>query len=389
MLPAALLSLEPRDEGRWAPRYLGSRDEVWVAHAISYHGDLVDMPFDTVARAWCDRIEPALRASGVARKPAMGVKHLLDGVFRTEIRASLPPPRIREVLFEAAARGGTRDEVLARAGVELGLRSEEIEAGLFADRPGERILVAPEQVPSARELVGAYNLALVQGLLLRSDRVRVEVSEMVRSVVRYAKLRGLLATFAAVERGGLRMEASGPLALFRHTLKYGHALAMFFPVLVSTPSYRLDALCTVQGDERHVVVRAGDPVPRTHAIPRDADSAIERALVRDVRQLGTWEIERETEVVRAGHRLFFPDFTLTRGADRVLVEIVGYHTREYLERKTEALRAAADRKLIVCVEESLDCGDGAALGGKVLFFRRRVNAQRLLHVAEALVQGRA
>ena len=92
--------------------------------------------------------------------------------------------------------------------------------------------------------------------------------------------------------------------------------------------------------------------------------------------------------MRAGHRLFFPDFTLTRGAHRVLVEIVGYHTREYLERKTEALRATADRKLIVCVEESLDCGDGAALGGKVLFFRRRVDAQRLLHVAEALVRGR-
>ena len=62
---------------------------------------------------------------------------------------------------------------------------------------------------------------------------------MVRSVVRYAKLRGLLATFAVAERGGLRMEASGPLALFRHTLKYGHALAMFFPVLVSTPSFGL------------------------------------------------------------------------------------------------------------------------------------------------------
>lgn len=387
MLPAALLSLEPRGEGGWAPRYLGARDEVWVARALSYHADLVSMPFETVARAWSDKIEPALRASGVARKPAMGVRHLLERAFRTEVHAALPPQRIREVVFETAARGGSRDEVLARASAELGLRVEDIEAGLFADRPEERILVAPDHAPSARELVGAYNLALVQGLLLRSDRVRVEVSEMARSVVRYAKLRGLLATFAVAERGGLRMEASGPLALFRHTLKYGHALAMFFPVLVSTPSFRLDALCTVKGDERHVVVCAGDPVPRTHAIPRETDSAIERALVRDVRRLGTWEIERETDVVRAGHRLFFPDFTLTRGAHRVLVEIVGYHTREYLERKSEALRAAANRKLIVCVEESLDCGEGVAPGGTVLFFRRRVDAQRLLHVADMLVQG--
>ena len=167
------------------------------------------------------------------------------------------------------------------------------------------------------------------------------------------------------------MDASGPLSLFRHTLKYGHALATFFPVLVSTPSFQLDARCTIKGDERRVVVRAGDPVPRTHAIPRDTDSAIARALVRDVRRMGTWEIARETEVVRAGRRLFFPDFTLTRGAHRVLVEIVGYHTREYLECKTAALRAAADRKLIVCVEESLDCGGGAALGGTVLGGARR------------------
>jgi hypothetical protein len=49
--------------------------------------------------------------------------------------------------------------------------------------------------------VEQYNLALVQGLLQRSEHVRVEIREHVRAVVRFAKLAGLLCTYAPAERG--------------------------------------------------------------------------------------------------------------------------------------------------------------------------------------------
>jgi len=382
LLPAALLSLDAVGDGFSSPRYLRSRDEVWVRRAAGEYADLVGQSRAAVERAWTERVEPALRAAGASRFSALGLKHILDRTYQSEVRAAAAPERIRDVVFPLAARGGSREDVLERASEELRITAREIDTGLFADRADAKILVAPRAETSAAELVLAYNLALVQGLLLRAERVRVDVTESVRAVVRYAKLRGLLATFTVSDEGGTRMDASGPLALFRNTLKYGRALATFFPTLTATPTYRLEARCQLAGRSALVRVATGDPVPRVHALPRESDSAVERALVRDVRRLGTpWTIERETTVLRAGSRLFFPDFTLVRGTERVLVEVVGYYTPEYLARKCESLRLARAPRLIVCVDDALDCGEGGFASTTVLRFRKRVDAVRLLELA--------
>ncbi len=383
MLPAALLSLDAVGDG-FAPRYLRSRDEVWVRRAAGEYADLAGQPRAAVTRAWAERVEPALLSAGASRSSALGIKHILDRTYRSEVRAAAAPERIRDVVFPLAARGGSREEVLARAAAELRITAREVDEGLFADRVDARVLVPPRAPPSAGEMVLAYNLALVQGILLRAERVRVEVTESVRAVVRYAKLRGLLATFTVPSEGWTRMDASGPLSLFRNTLKYGRALATFYPTLTATPRYRLQARCRLGGRSVVVRVETGDPVLRVHALPRESDSAVERALVRDVRRLGTaWAIERETTVLRAGSSLFFPDFTLVRGNERVLVEIVGYYTPEYLTRKCECLRLARAPRLIVCVDDALDCGEGALGSTTVLRFRKRVDAARLLEVAES------
>jgi predicted nuclease of restriction endonuclease-like RecB superfamily len=89
--------------------------------------------------------------------------------------------------------------------------------------------------------------------------------------------------------------------------------------------------------------------------------------------------------VRAGKRLFFPDFTFSRGSQTVHAEIVGYYTREYLARKTAALEAAGMRNLVICVDDALDCGEAAfAAGGRILRYRRRVDARALLSAVESV-----
>jgi predicted nuclease of restriction endonuclease-like RecB superfamily len=356
-----------------------------MRRALAEYRDLAGIARANVDRAWLERIEPRLLAEGATYAAAHGVKHLLDRRFPARVGSAVAPERIREVVFGIAAAGGDRADVLDRAASELGVTAEKVDAWLFADRAAERLLAKPAEEPTPSAMVLEYNLALVQGLLLRAVRLRVVLSESLRAVVRYAKLRGLLAAFREVEDGRTSMEASGPLSLFRNTLKYGRALAGFFPVLTTTPTFLLDAACRVRGRRVLVRVQTGDPLPRAQALPREHDSAVERALTRDVRRLGTgWRLERESAVLRAGARLVFPDFTLRRGDTRVLVEIVGYYTREYLERKAASLRSAGAPHLIVCVDDALDCGEIRFDGASVLRFRRRVDAARLLAMADAL-----
>jgi len=319
-----------------------------------------------------------------------------------QVVAAARPIEIRRVLFERAGLGASRQEAIDQTARELGISPDQVLPGLFADRPGERQVQDPENAPEPQQMIELYNLELVQSLLARSEQVATLVRENVRSVVRFAKLKGLLCSYSIAGEGTM-IELSGPLSLFRNTTKYGNALASFFPSLVATPGWSLVASCMLHpapwDEEREegeppplrryrFAIDASAPIHRTHTLPSDADSAVERRLVRAVRRAKRgWEIRRETTAVSVGPSVFFPDFKLVRGDRQVLVEIVGYYTPEYLETKLHKLREANLRDFIVCIDRRLACDDGDMVADRVLRYERKVDAAALLDVADRLVQG--
>jgi predicted nuclease of restriction endonuclease-like RecB superfamily len=336
------------------------------------------------------RVRAIAHDHGVTARVADGALHLLSRRFKAKVKSVVEPREARRVVFEESAHGDIFDRgaVLRRAAARLSVTVDAVEASLFADRPAARQIVAPAAPSLPNEAIEAYNLALVQGLLLLSERVVVDVREHVRAVVRFAKLTGLLCTCSAQENG-TRLEISGPLSILRQTTRYGFSLATFFPAVVSTAQFQLEALCILRGEPRHVTIEATDRIARTHKLPRDADSAVERALARDVRRIGgPWTLEREADAIPVGHRLFFPDFTLRRPGAAVLVEIVGFYTPEYLRSKLEVLRQARDYPVIACIDESLACADGD-VPATVLRYKRRVDARELLRVADTIAGGGA
>jgi predicted nuclease of restriction endonuclease-like RecB superfamily len=382
LLPRNLLSYRIRD-GNVVPLYLTHRDEVWVRLVLEELDALVGRTRGDADRILEEKARRLAADHGVAPTAVAAVRHLLEKLWRTRVAAAAPPAEIRRVVYELAADVSVRrDEILGRAASTLGIRSEEVTGGLFADRPSERRIVAPDREPSTREIVERHNLALVQGLLLRSEHMVAHVRAHANSVVRFAKLHGLLCTYA-MDPDGTEITLSGPLALFRHTLKYGLALATFFPALVVTPGWSLHATCHLGTGSVRLQADASHPIAATHSLPRDTDSLVEKRLVQDFRRLGSrWSIRRETAALQAGRRAFFPDFTLEAEGARVYVEIVGFYTPEYLESKLRALREARLANVVVCIDESLACADEDIRADEIVRFRRRVEADRLLEAAE-------
>jgi uncharacterized protein len=394
-VPDALHACSPNTPTLVRPRYLRARDEVWVHRALTEYRDRAGQPRAAFDTAWAAQVEPRLQAAGAGLRGARGLKQLLDRTSKDQVPCTVLPETIRAHVFPLAATGLDRAEVFEQAGIALGLHAESAEAGLFADRLGARLVQGSQLAQGAQARAGAgagtaaewverYNLALVQGLLMRCEYLTVELLEAIRSVVRYAKLRGLLALFFH-EPERVRIELSGPLALFRNTLKYGRTLANFFPAVCVAPGYRAYARCRLDTGTVTVVVASGDPIARTHVLPRDVDSAVERALIRDLRRVGApWSVSRETAALRAGNHLFFPDLTLTLGDRRVFVEVVGFYTQEYLERKLAAVAAAGLRNLVLCVDESLPVTAEIPGAAAYLRYRRRVDAAALLALVSEL-----
>jgi len=387
MLPDRLIELQVVDEATHAPSWLSSRDEVWLRPLCdemeAFAGRNV-AGMESRMKALADQLA---RRHGVGTRRVEGVWTVERRRWRKEIDAPVDPDRIRSVVFDFAARHD-RGEALARSARVLGIDPAAISRYLFADRDGERILFPPESAASPSTLIEAYNLALAQALLARAIRIKVRVRSDARHVLSYAKLLGLMAAF--VERDdGVEIELSGPLSLFHETTKYGHAVARFLPALASTMGWAAIARVRLRGESHVLRLSASDPLPRTHALPRSSDSKVEKRLAVDLRRLGPergWRLERESIVVSTGVRgeLFYPDFTLVSERGRVLVEVVGFWTADYLAKKQRAL-AAVTEPIVVCVDErhATELGVPKAGGHAVVItYRDRIDAAALLDAAE-------
>lgn len=374
------------------PSFLGERDWPWLRRLL----ECVEAHVGRPRRQLTERLREGIEgAPGASLQLAAGVIALASRTpprrRRSKEERGLTPRAARRAAFLAMARRGVRSAAMTEAADELGVRVEDLEALLFADAPDERLVppVPDELGPVA--LASRSNLALVRLLLGKARRVTIRLRGNARAVVRLAKLRGLIAVVRRQDdphgEEELVLEVSGPLALFRHTTVYGRALGELVPTIAWCPRWRLEAPVVLAGGEGVLHLGRGDPIP-AGTEPRRFDSQVEAALARDLaRLLPGWDVVREPEPVPAGRSLIFPDLALDErgGAGRrVLIEVLGFWTPGYLERKLRQIsEAGLAGALVLCVDSDKACAAEAALpaGARIVPFRRRVKAAAVLAAA--------
>ena len=381
MLPEALLPHSIHGNVI-CPHFLGEHDHPWLRVLLEEYARFVGRP----QRELDERLREPLPCASptVKRKSAI---HLLARHWGTRRVAIILPQRARAAVFVEAARSRAEPAVvLASVAATLSVTVTELTEALFADLPGERVVASPDNVLSPVELALRTNLAIAQGFLFRSTALVIEMEGNARAVVRHAKWRGLICTVAPREAGRrTALEISGPYALFRRTLVYGRALSEVLPLLAWCHRYCLQAHCVLRGRPLTLRLGSGDPIFPGKA-PRLYDSKLEERFARDFRRVAPdWDVIREPEAVRAGDTLIFPDFALRHRGDgrRWLVEIVGFWTRDYVERKLALLRVAGLRDLVLCIDESRNCADGTLpSSSRIVLFHRRLDATAVLHLIE-------
>ncbi len=226
MLPRTLLSSSVAVRGaEIVPRYLGPRDEPWLAALIEVFRAYQGLRQHALAERLREPLP--LRAPRGSLRVA---RHVLDHATRVKPCAGGRAEAARAAVFRHAAREPDRATALARAAIELGLDPDAIEEAMFADlRSAARVGPVPADL-SPMALAQRANLALASALLHRAQSVRVTAFGNTRALVRHVQLVGLICN-ATAQGGGVRLDLSGPFALFRHTLIYGRRLASLVPRL--------------------------------------------------------------------------------------------------------------------------------------------------------------
>jgi len=385
LLPESVIPFRVAD-GRVLPAYLDARDVPWLRVLAEEVDRFRALPM----RELLERLRQPLPCATPPFKLRAAIAVMLR-LWKSEVDAKVAPDKARETLFRAAASQGDRSLAFAEASQALAVDAAELERGLFADLPGEKLVTAPTTLPSPNDLALRTNQLILRSLLFHARRVRIKAEGATRPLVRQIKLRGLLCSVA--DGSPPILDLSGPYTIFRHTLLYGRALGELVQFLPHCAHFKLRADCVLRGQMAVLDVQSGDPI-FPYEEPKAFDSKLEERFARDLKRAAPdWDLVREPEPVPAGHTLIFPDFLLRHRLcpqRRFFVEILGFWSADYLARKLTLLREAGLGNLILCVDESR--GDDLLPhqllpqsllpdNARIVRYRRRIDPRQVLAAA--------
>ena len=266
-----------------------------------------------------------------------------------------------------------RAAALDIAAKALGVAPATVERALFADLPGEKLVSAPDAIPSPDEIVLRTNQLIARSLLFHARRVRVKAEGATRALVRQAKLRGLICN--VTDGAPPVLELSGPFTVFRHTLLYGRALGELVQFLPHCARSKLRAECVLREREATLDLqkrRSHFSVHGAAALRQQVGGALHETDQKGRAQIGIWYAS-PSPWSREG-----PSFFPTSRCATACARNARSWSRSWASgRRTMSrvrltlLRQAGIDNLILCVDEARICGEGnLPVGARIVRFRR-------------------
>ena len=336
------------------------------------------------------------------------------------------PIFIRQKLFEESAKQGLalsdpqRQDIVQQVANQLHISSETVEDIMWSDRDDNLILTQFDTI-NAKDLIWWYNLSLFQTLLFKCTQLEFYVKgglywkQVLRNVKRYGLMYHLeYHSEDDKDDDSMKCVLEGPISLFKMTDRYGAAMAKLLPSIVGTPMWKINGSIvkkTEDGQKIYSFELSSDDTQEFLRSTVDAtwqknenmknddyvyDSSTEATFAKkfcqyfDQKDKFGWKISREPDPLIADGKAMIPDFLFERFGRKVYLEIVGFWTKEYLERKAAKLKVLFDNAgknknnknidLLVAVNSELSCSSQIETISKdrVFTFRKDVSLKPIL-----------
>lgn len=321
-------------------------------------------------------------------KVVRGLSTLLERRCEFESSSSLNGREIRKYLFERGfvLHEEERRRVLAEAGRRFNASPEEIEDAMFSDLKEEQLIKKFYPISSV-ELVKRYNLSLTQTLLFDALELTFKISGNYQEVFRQIKYLGLMYEIEGErkeERGNeAKVKITGPVSIFKKTRKYGVAMAKLIPSIIKADAWYIKAEIEQRKEAKiyDFGLTSYDNIllPRYSEPVEHFDSQIEEKFYNDFKSLNMgWEIKREPTIIKAGNYIIIPDFGFYKNDMQYYMEVVGFWTPDYLEKKIKKLKKAGI-PIIIAVNEDLSCKK-EDFSGDVIFYKRRIPLKPIINI---------
>jgi len=244
----------------------------------------------------------------------------------------------------------------------IGITSENLSNRLYSDLPPSQKVMKFRKI-TGEALLHRYNCAQVQGLLLRSEKIKLKLPESrnasLRQLLKYLRFNKLLAkiSFDNKKLKSIDMQIDGPLSLFLQTQKYGLNLANFFPAVLHQKEWEMDATVRIHNNRSYILQLDQSCGIRSHLrqflayVPEE----IQKLGQQLAKKLPDWTMTSSNDFVTlSGENLCFPDYLLKHiSGKKVSLELFhNWHSAPLLNRLSQ-LDAQKDAPLLIGINRSL------------------------------------
>ena len=342
------------------------------------------------------------------------------------------PMFIRQKLFEESSKQGLalsvpqRKDIIQQIATQMHISSDDVENIMWSDKD-ENLVLTQFDVINPKDLILWYNLSLFQTLLFKCTRLEFYVKggiywkQVLRNVKRYGLMYNLeyYSNSNSDDDHSIKCVLEGPLSLFKMTDRYGTSMAKLLPSIVGTPIWKINGSIVKKHDNGQKIYSFELSNEDTQEFLRSTidmtyqnngndagnnvyddnyvyDSSTETAFAKrfhqhfDQNDKFTWKLSREPDPLIADGKAMIPDFLFERFGRKVYFEIVGFWTKEYLERKASKLKTLFENNeknnnnnknvdLLVAVNSELACSQIETISkDKIFTFKKEVSLKPIL-----------
>ena len=239
--------------------------------------------------------------------------------------------------------------------------SETLSERLYSDLPSFRRIVGFKEI-DPNGLLQRYNTALVQGLLLKAEKLRIDAPEASlsekRILFRTLKFHRLIAQVNHQESSlDLSFTLSGPLGIFEQGQLYGIRLANFFPHVLHLSRWKITA--DVVFKQRSAVLSLDQKSGLTSHYRRQSSYVPDEyaTFIKNFSKAsgGQWSLKTGDDFVHLGGESYcFPDFVASNNAGlQVAVELFHKWHHSQLQHRLTNLRSHLYTPLILGISKQL------------------------------------
>ncbi|MHA1396617.1 MAG: DUF790 family protein [Candidatus Heimdallarchaeaceae archaeon] len=315
----------------------------------------------------------------------------------------LSPEELREQVFDYVnlkKKGFValeeRETIMRKIESELSIPFEVVNNLLYIDSDSEKVLVKKGEV-KALELIRLFNYDTIETLLCFAHQFELTLQKLPGYLAKnliFLSKKNYVFTEIFLEEKQYRITISPPLELFREQSTWGKNIAnvaMYAIQVILKEKIDFTLLSIVKPKDRRKAIfklnSAEIPLLPTYEKTEEEttrpeiDSKIENIFFKTWKNFHGWKAIPEAEVLIINRRMYVPDFLLERGNNRVYLEIIGYYTLKYIQKKKKQIQELlkTNVQIIYLIDKNLQESFLGLDTAKILFYENNIvpNSQLL------------